>query len=312
MQKTKKNWFMRFLKYMFPCKGDSFKEILRKIIFIISLIVIILSSIYIAKYIIKHVDTEMSTRKLRSVYNTTIPHDNTSNLPDGYLSKFAGLYDINSDIKGWINIPNTQIDYPVTQYSDNDFYLNRDFEKEYDPHGIPYIDYRAKVTQDKTSKNIVLYAHNVNGGKLFGDLNKYREMDFYKQNPIINFDTVYQENKYKIFGVFVTDVNTSDSDYFAYHNFIESSSNEDFYEYINNINIRSLYQTGITINPNDELLTFSTCANELKDGRFVVVARKLREGEADEIDVNLVSTNPSPLYPQQWYDKFGGQKPIIS
>lgn len=302
-------WYSRLFRYLIPIRGDRAREVLRKIVFLIALIVLILSSVYIANYIIHHLKTDMASKQLAGVYEKNPAEEKIYDLPEGYLQKFGSLYEINNQIKGWVSVPNTKINHPVVQSKDNDFYLYRGFDKEYDPHGIPYADFRSKIEKNITSKNIVMYAHNINGGKLFGDFNKYRKSEFYRENPILTFDSVYEESEYKIYGVFITDTNTSDPDFFDYHNYIDFPNEKSFNSYINQIDKRRLYDTGVDINYSDNLLTFSTCANELKDGRLVVVARKLRKGESNSIDESLVTSNNKVLYPQAWYNKFGGSKP---
>ncbi len=310
MDNVKEKFYIRLIKYWLPYKGDNFKEIVRKIIFFISFITLIYSSIYIANYFLQHLKTDYTSKKLASVYNQKPTQQEISSIPSEFLEKFAGLYNINNDIKGWIRVPNTKIDHPVVQTKDNEYYLYKNFEKKYDPHGIPYADFRNIIEKDKMSTNTVLYAHNINGGKLFGDFNKYRDIEFYKQNSVINFDTIYEESLYKIFAVFVTNTDNTDPDYFDYHNYIEMNDDKVFYKFITEVNKRRLYDTGIDVKSSDKLLTFSTCANELKDGRLVVVARKLRDGEDTNLDTSLVKSNKNILYPQAWYDKFGGKKPF--
>ena len=73
--------------------------------------------------------------------------------------------------------------------------------------------------------------------------------------------------------------------------------------------IRSIINTGVDVLPSDELLTLSTCTYEFKDARYVVVARKVRKGESADVDTSQASMNPNPLYPDVWYQLFGGTKP---
>ena len=73
--------------------------------------------------------------------------------------------------------------------------------------------------------------------------------------------------------------------------------------------VRSIINTGVDVKPSDELLTLSTCSYEFKDARYVVVARKVRFGESATVDTSGATMNPTPLYPDIWYQLFGGTKP---
>ena len=73
--------------------------------------------------------------------------------------------------------------------------------------------------------------------------------------------------------------------------------------------IRSIINTGVDVLPSDELLTLSTCTYEFHEARFIIVARKVRDGESETVDTSQATMNPSPLYPDIWYQLFGGTKP---
>ena len=310
--KYKKPLYKRILIYLFPYKGDSIKEIIRKFIFLISIIAIILSSIYIINYLIKHIDTTISEQNLQTLYDNKPTKEQLTNLPEGVLEQYAGLMDINPDIVGWIKIQNTKINHPVVQSKDNDFYLYKDFNKKYDDHGIPFADFRNNMSKNNASTNTILYAHNINGGRLFGDINKFRKISFYKENPLLEFNSLYENRKYKILSVFITDVDQTDPNFFNYHDFIENNSDSSFNQYIKKIKDRELYDTKVDVNSNDKLLTLSTCINEIEGSRLVLVARQIRSGESENVDTSNSTVNPNPIYPNSYYKKYGNKIPSIN
>lgn len=120
---------------------------------------------------------------------------NVSNIegyPNDYLAKFYPFYLENEDIKGWLQIEGTNVNFPVVQTSDNDYYHRLGFNKEYDYYGTPYIDYECDVKTPST--NLIIYGHNIrNDGQMFNDLTKYKQLSFYKEHPLIDFDSVYEE-----------------------------------------------------------------------------------------------------------------------
>ena len=180
---------------------------------------------------------------------------------------------------GWISIDGTDLDYPVVQTTDNTTYYRTNFEGEYSEHAVPFVD--AAVDLSKPSTNTIIYGHNIRtDGQMFNILKGYTSLEYYQQHPVIQFDSVYREGKYKIVSIFYTNT-------LAEHGEI----------------------TGVDVLPSDELLTLSTCTYEFHEARFVIVARKVRDGESETVDTSQATMNPSPLYPDIWYQLFGGTKP---
>lgn len=178
------------------------------------------------------------------------------------------LKKINEDCMGWINIPNTSVNYPVMQsvYEAN-YYLHRDFYKKYSSYGVPYIDDRFEFG---VSDNMVVYGHAMENDTMFSALGNYREYSFYQEHSRILFTDEVCTTGYDIWGVF--EINIAE-DSFSYHNYIDL--NQDFHtEFVENVKKRSFYQTGITPSFGDELITLSTCVNSSPDTRLVVVGVK--------------------------------------
>ena len=185
--------------------------------------------------------------------------------------KYQALYDQNNDFVGWIKIDNTMISYPVMQSIDNpDFYLKHGFDKGYSNYGVPYID---EACATGLSNNIVIYGHNMKNGSMFSDLVKYTSQDYYESHPIIQYDTLTQLSDYQIVCVFRFDTN---NETFRFNEYTDMNE-EEFAEYMANCHERQLYDTGVTAEYGDELITLSTCEYTYENGRFVVVAKKIVE-----------------------------------
>lgn len=190
--------------------------------------------------------------------------------------KYKELYELNNDLAGWINIEGTAVDLPVMQtVFDEEFYLHRNFDKEEDRAGLPFIDYRCD-TNDR-STNIIIYGHNMKNGDMFHDLLLYESRKFFDEHRYIRFDTVYEEAIYEIVAVFRSKVMYMTDDSFKFYNFIEADDEDDLTEYLERIKSMSLYDIEPSEGLTDELVTLSTCEYSEEDGRFVVVARRVGE-----------------------------------
>lgn len=176
----------------------------------------------------------------------------------------------NKDVIGYLEIPDTTISYPVMQKKDNpDFYLNHDIDKNYSFYGTPYLSAYCDLEK---SDNLIIYGHNINGGKMFGALIQLRDENFYKKHKNILF-TTKDKKKYKIFSVI--SVNKND---FPYWKFVMAQDESDYDTFINKAKQYSIYDIDITPKYGEKILTLSTCDNSRGDDyRFVVFAVELVE-----------------------------------
>ena len=309
--KTKSNWLVRSLRWMFPWKGDRPKTIISKLIFLIALCVFIVCAVLLIQYFWNDAQADTEYNNIKSLYTEAQPQQPEDQpqieMPEGYREQFRALYGINPDIKGWITIPNTTVDYPVVQTTDNDYYLNHTFERNYNTVGVPFIDYRCSFGPSLSdfSDNTIIYGHNIKSNKMFHEVLKYADLDFYKQNPTFQLNTVYQDYTCKVIAAYITNGDMSLPDSFAYHNFINASSEEEYFQYLNESVQRSFYYTGVDVEYGDKLVTLSTCTYEYDNARFVLLARLVREGEDTQVDVSQARNNPAPFYTQGYCQKFG-------
>ena len=189
------------------------------------------------------------------------------------LDKYKTLYNKNKSLIGWIKIADTNIDYPVMQTSNNDYYLDHNLSQEYDKNGSIFLDKDCDVL--KPSTNLIVYGHHMQSGKMFGRLDQYSKESYYQEHPVIEFDTIYEEGTWEVMYVFRSKIYTADEIVFKYYQFIDANSAEEFDSNMRQMSEMSLYDTGVTASYGDRLLTLSTCYYTEEDGRFVVVAKKV-------------------------------------
>ncbi len=295
-------------------------EIVRRIVLALSVLVIIASGVIlvntyivqpnIAKKLINDTvsDLEVGEKEhgdalvdsyIRSQYEVTFP--------DGMLAKYAPLYAANTDLRGWISIPAFEINLPVVQGTDNDYYLKRNIYKKWTEYGVPFFDYRIAADQFASlPRNTVIYGHNMRSDDLiFGMLEEYRDIDGFKRAPVIECNTIYGDFTWLVCGVFISNGQPEqDNGYVFPYNFIDCSDQK-FAEYIVELEKRSFYDTGVDLAVTDKILTLSTCCYDFEDARLVVVARLLREGESVSVDTSRAVKNPDPKGPQAWCDSIG-------
>lgn len=196
---------------------------------------------------------------------------------DGYsrLNAYIQLADENPDMAGWITIPGTGVDYPVMYTPEEpEYYLRRNFYGEYAVCGSIFVGEGCAPDGIHT----ILYGHNMDDGSMFATLLDYQEEEFAKEHATILYDTLEEEGEYQVVGAFYSEAYASDEkDVFRYYRYTDLSDPEVYEEYVHQVKEISLYDTGVTPQPGDKLVTLSTCSYHTADGRFVVVAYKPKE-----------------------------------
>ena len=191
------------------------------------------------------------------------------------LEEYKNLLNKNKKLIGWVEIDDTNINYPVMQTVNNEYYLDHNQNQEYDKNGSIFMDKDCDVL--KPSTNFILYGHNMKSGKMFGNLDLYASEKYFDEHRYIRFDTIYEKGLYEVMYVFRSQVYSEEEIVFKYYQFIDALSELEFNSYMEDMAELSLYDTGVTARYGDKLLTLSTCDYITKDGRFVVVARKIAE-----------------------------------
>ena len=182
----------------------------------------------------------------------------------------------NTDIVGWLEIENTNINYPVLQGADNNYYMTHNYKNEKSKNGSIFLD--ADYNWGIPSNNLLMYGHNLGNGMMFQELLKYEKESFYQEHPVIRFTTAEEDAEYEIISVFKSRVYyKSEKNVFRYYYFINNESEEEYNEFVKNAKNASLYPIDATASYGDQLITLSTCSYYVEDGRFVVVGRKIEQ-----------------------------------
>lgn len=221
-------------------------------------------------------NTALITPETPETPETPVIHyddDTADTLPD-ILPEYQTLYSLNKRLIGWVKIDDTYIDYPVLQTVNNDYYLNHNFDQEEDKNGSIFLDKDCSIYPRST--NLILYGHHMRSGRMFGQLNKYSSEKFYKEHKYIQFDTIYEKGTYEVMYVFRSKIYEESEIVFKYYQFTDAVSETEFESNMMQMADMSLYDTGVSAEYGDELLTLSTCDYYTSDGRFVVVAKKIR------------------------------------
>lgn len=188
------------------------------------------------------------------------------------LEEYKNLYNINKRLIGWLKIDDTKIDYPVMQTTNNEYYLDHNINQQSDKNGALFLDKDCDVLAPST--NLIIYGHHMKNGNMFGTLDQYSSEAYYKEHPVIQFDTIYEKGTYEIMYVFRSRIYNEEDVVFKYYQFIDAVSEQEFDSNMQEMAAMSLYDTGVTASYGDRLLTLSTCDYYVDDGRFVVVAKK--------------------------------------
>ena len=245
------------------------KKDIYKIIKILLIITLVISSYFFIKNIMEiYHDKKTNTNILDNIEIEDEPIENKSEL----LLKLAKLKEDNNDIVGWIKIDDTNINYPVLQTIDNDYYLKHNYLKEESKRGSIFLD---KDVLLNNSANYLIYGHRTTTKLMFEDLINYKDKDFYLEHKIIKFSTLDEESEYEIMAVFYSRVYyQNETNVFRYYNYVNLNE-EEFNYYVNEAIKASIYKTDIEAVYGDQLLTLSTCEYSKNNGRFVIVAKKI-------------------------------------
>ena len=247
------------------------------------IIIICLSCMAISYVLINNKTSEANVAKINERINTVIeasknntitpeetPAEPSDNLESTIKNKeLESLLEINSDTVGWLTVPNTNIDYPVVKTTDNDYYLDHNYEKKYDYNGWVFMHYYNST--HNLDKNTIIFAHNrFYSGIMFGTLNEVTKDTWYNNTNenLITFNTLYDNMQFEVFSIYKTSITadylktTFDSD-LEWNNFIKM------------IRERSIFQNNVNVGTNDKIITLSTCLDN--DTRLVVhaVLRKI-------------------------------------
>ena len=325
-KKKKKRTFKEKLLGFFPQKKDSIPERIRKVVFLAAIAVIIVCGYIVGDYYIDLWRSKRENEKNMDNYWSVMddvgaPEEDEG--PDGrkiykLLSGAKRLLEENSDVVGVIRIEGTPVNNPVMQADDNSKYLNRKLSGRESRAGELFLDYRNhfdEVDEEghlicENSDNLVIYGHNMKDETMFGSLKYYDWYDYYYgEHPVIDLNSNYEQYKYKIFSILILDVEDESDTKFDCWNKLDFSTEEEFYEFVNEAKRRTLRLNDVDVEYGDKLLTLSTCNTVLGErGRLIIIARLVRDGEDPLAGTQNSTANPNIKWPNVYYDYKGIRK----
>lgn len=239
----------------------------KKIVWISALLILIILAIISSINIIKWYLNNKENEDILKEISEAIKIDETKENENKYIINFNRLKEQNSDTIAFIKVNGTNVEFPVVQTINNDYYLTHNFNKDYNSAGWIFADYRNKL--DGTDKNIIVYGHNTKGNTMFSSLNNILKEEWYNNEE--NYKIIFiTENEYAIYEVFSI-YKIEKEDYYIQTSF---KDDEDYAKFIKTIKDRSIKNFNKEINTEDNILTLSTCANN-NDYRIVLHAKKL-------------------------------------
>ena len=306
-----------FIRSFIPWKGDSKSQIIRKSVVLVAIVAFVGALAYVLDFFIfGPMQNNAITSEIQSIAYSKSGESGEGG-EKGPAQDWKALKKINKEIVGWLKIPDTVIDYPVLEHIGDDrynqYYIDKSYKKDGTEYGSIFLDYRS--TDSVNSRNVIMHGHNMRDGSQFHSLLSYShegdlkgDLNYYRKHPVIIFNTPEGDAKYKIISVFKTSTRYEHGEFF---NYMQGAFNSDaeFMNFVYNLRIRSMFDIPVTCNEGDQIITLSTCCYEFYEWRCVVVARKVRPGEDESVDVNLASLNPSPLFPDVYYERYGGERP---
>ena len=337
-----------------PRRGDELGTILRKCAFWLSLLVLVAALGYLTYDVI--IQPQMNANlneELVEMYQPepigqeTIITDDT-NYPYGMLASFKELYKRNPEVSGWLSYHSSadlfHIEYPVMYSGDNQKYARVDFDQKKNKNGSLFLDSRNHITDyDAMDRSTIIYGHNMASGQMFAGLNKLIGNETYARTAAtLTFSSLYRQDQYKVFAVCLTDEAMVGSA--VYYNFwrtfdegvykgneqyadwtdqqIQEQIRKDFYSFVEDVRDRSLFDyNSVDVRDDDSILILASCTGRtsanLNDGRVLVFARRVREGEDANVDASRIVKNVDVIMPYSWYVNQGERvhdyyKPIVN
>lgn len=295
-----------------PNKHDNKKRIILKSAVLLMVVIIIASITYLISYFGDMMHTQNILDNNKDIWYKLSGSGDLESKKEA-IKHFTKE---NSDFKGWITIKDTDVDNPIYQTDNNDYYINYNQKKQRSAYGALFFDYRNILTKGKTDDNITIYGHQMKNGSMFGGLAKYKNLDYYKKHPIVELTTLEEYSKYKICYMFLLNADPK-GDYNPRKDYKDGAEGDyvfdiaktnfknkaEFEEWNNEAFQRSIIDTAVDTKYGDQFLTLVTCSKDFKDARFVIIARKVRANESTSVDTSQAVLNPEPRYPKAWYEK---------
>ncbi|PID22391.1 SrtB family sortase [Sporosarcina sp. P3] len=255
------------------------KKRLSKLMPFVYLTVFLYSGYLLVQYVYTYVESASSLKETQQMYKTAL--ESTAQVAvtgdvkeelledDSMRPQFEELHKVNQDIVGWISVEGTNLHNPILQAEDNEFYLNRNFTRESSRAGSVFMDYRNDITD--MSHNTVLYGHAMRNDTMFGSLKKFGDQDYADEHSVIYIDTLYEGYDVEVFAAYETTID-------FYYIETDFQTDEQFSEFLEEVQSRSLIDMPVEVGPDDRIVTLSTCNNSVnsKDKRYVVQGKLVK------------------------------------
>lgn len=198
--------------------------------------------------------------------------------PVPVVNPYSQSFLANGDMAAWLQIPGTNVDYPVMWTPrDEEYYLRRGFDGSKDQAGCLILDTDSSL--DPLTTNLIIHGHNMDNGTMFGHLADYANAKYCESHKNIILYTETVQRNYEIIAVFRSQVFRKSDQVFKFYKFFQADTQEEFDDFYKNIKAMSLYDTGVTAEFGDHFITLSTCSYHVENGRFVVVAKEVESGD---------------------------------
>ena len=244
------------------------------IVFTVADVILLIIFIVGISYITQYYNAANNNKQIyNDIATNSADTEITTNEVTENVQKVISLKQENQDVIGWIQIDNTDINYPILQSSDDEYYLMHNYKKEKSKYGSIFIKSNCNILDPKS--NVIIYGHNMNDTQMFNQLLNYKNKDYYNEHPIIKLATEQGECQYEIVSVFKSRVFYQDeTNVFRYYNYTTFDDEKTYSTYIENCKKIQLYDTGVSAEYGEQLITLITCEYSQENGRMVVVAKK--------------------------------------
>ncbi len=295
------HWWQRFVAAVLPWRGSMKKRLFKTFAWVSVLAVLLVGVLTVYNRVLAPDNNRELQGELADMYwnredDLTVQSPAAEHYPAGMRPQFRNLYDMNKDIAGWVRVPDTAINYPVTLYAGG-YYVNHNFNDQYSVYGQPYFD--KQITQDTLSSTRVLAIHgsNTRDDQMFSALLSYRRIAYLREHAVVEMTTLFADAYWEIFAVCVVDERDRDRgfDYLP-----ASFGGDSAYEaYLRQLQRRSLFTTDAQLRADDRVLLLVTDVSReygFSGAQLVVAARQVKSAEAPLTYVH----NASVLWPQAY------------
>ena len=270
-----KSKIINFIKDIIPTKNDKFSDLIRKSVAILLIILSIVFSVSLSSYFSAESKEISLNNSLIQKHNEFLGQFNEYHLDNnGTFLSLSSLKNKNNDLQGWISNNYLSINSAVMKSDAENFYAKNNFEKQPSKYGMIYVDSDCDISTTSRSKNVILYGSNISNKFAFGNLDQYLNINFYRTNPIIKFDSYNDKGKYIIFSVVKLKEGIDKEFDYRKINFENSS---EYNSYIETIRNNSIYSVDINVDTDDDLLTLVTDLND--DVKILIFARRIKNNE---------------------------------